>query len=146
MAGCTIQHHDRKLLVTGFDSYYIYLLYSQIKGCWQSERYIGSGKDNDITDRGRKGGSLIKLFQEIIKFSFFWQVFNDPIHGHIELHPLMVKVIDTPQFQRLRYLKQLGKYYHHTKHIHFSSVGVCVCVCVCVCTRRCRYVCAHSAN
>ena len=39
------------------------------------------------------------------------QVFNDPIHGHIELHPLMVKIIDTPQFQRLRYIKQLGGSY-----------------------------------
>ena len=38
------------------------------------------------------------------------QVFNDPIHGHIELHPLMVKIIDTPQFQRLRYIKQLGEW------------------------------------
>ncbi|CAI8021437.1 Deoxynucleoside triphosphate triphosphohydrolase SAMHD1, partial [Geodia barretti] len=38
------------------------------------------------------------------------QVFNDPVHGHIELHPLMVKFIDTPQFQRLRYIKQLGGY------------------------------------
>ena len=39
------------------------------------------------------------------------QVFNDPIHGHIELHPLCVKIIDTPQFQRLRFLKQLGSCY-----------------------------------
>uniref|UniRef100_A0A8C6U766 HD domain-containing protein n=1 Tax=Neogobius melanostomus TaxID=47308 RepID=A0A8C6U766_9GOBI len=30
------------------------------------------------------------------------QVFNDPIHGHMEFHPLLVKIIDTPQFQRLR--------------------------------------------
>ena len=37
------------------------------------------------------------------------KVFNDPIHGHIDLHPLLVKVIDTPQFQRLRHIKQLGK-------------------------------------
>ena len=35
------------------------------------------------------------------------QVFNDPIHGHIELHPLMVWIIGTPQFQRLRHIKQL---------------------------------------
>ena len=40
-----------------------------------------------------------------------FQVFNDPIHGHIELHPLCVRIIDTPQFQRLRYLKQLGSCY-----------------------------------
>ena len=38
----------------------------------------------------------------------FGQVFNDPIHGHIELDPLCVMMIDTPQFQRLRRLKQLG--------------------------------------
>jgi HD superfamily phosphohydrolase len=36
------------------------------------------------------------------------KVFNDPIHGHIEFHPLLVKIIDTPQFQRLRNIKQLG--------------------------------------
>ena len=39
------------------------------------------------------------------------QVFNDPIHGHIELHPLMVWIIGTPQFQRLRHIKQLGGTY-----------------------------------
>ncbi|RXN09276.1 deoxynucleoside triphosphate triphosphohydrolase SAMHD1-like protein [Labeo rohita] len=37
-----------------------------------------------------------------------YQIFNDPIHGQIELHPLLVKIIDTPQFQRLRHIKQLG--------------------------------------
>lgn len=40
------------------------------------------------------------------------KVFNDPIHGHIALHPLLVKVIDTPQFQRLRHIKQLGGVYY----------------------------------
>ncbi|ESO82808.1 hypothetical protein LOTGIDRAFT_61530, partial [Lottia gigantea] len=55
-------------------------------------------------------------------------VFNDPIHGHIELHPLCVKIIDTPQFQRLRYLKQLGACYFvypgatHNRFEH--SIGV----------------------
>ncbi|KAF4118065.1 hypothetical protein G5714_000116 [Onychostoma macrolepis] len=39
------------------------------------------------------------------------KIFNDPIHGHIELHPLLVKIIDTPQFQRLRHIKQLGGTY-----------------------------------
>lgn len=42
---------------------------------------------------------------------FVLQVFNDPIHGHIELHPLLVRFIDTPQFQRLRHIKQLGGTY-----------------------------------
>ncbi|XP_016118316.1 deoxynucleoside triphosphate triphosphohydrolase SAMHD1-like [Sinocyclocheilus grahami] len=39
------------------------------------------------------------------------KIFNDPIHGHIELHPLLVKITDTPQFQRLRRIKQLGGTY-----------------------------------
>uniref|UniRef100_A0A8C2B4K7 HD domain-containing protein n=1 Tax=Cyprinus carpio TaxID=7962 RepID=A0A8C2B4K7_CYPCA len=43
-------------------------------------------------------------------------IFNDPIHGHIELHPLLVKMIDTPQFQRLRHIKQLG-----TKHLVYPG-------------------------
>ncbi|XP_052230666.1 deoxynucleoside triphosphate triphosphohydrolase SAMHD1-like isoform X2 [Dreissena polymorpha] len=57
------------------------------------------------------------------------KVFNDPIHGHIELHPLCVKIIDTPQFQRLRFIKQLGVSYFvypgasHNRFEH--SIGVC---------------------
>ncbi len=59
------------------------------------------------------------------------QVFNDPIHGHIELHPLLLCFIDTPQFQRLRHIKQLGGAYlvfpgaSHNRFEH--SVG-CVCM------------------
>eukprot|EP00105_Crassostrea_gigas_P000726 XP_011412641.1 PREDICTED: deoxynucleoside triphosphate triphosphohydrolase SAMHD1 [Crassostrea gigas] len=57
------------------------------------------------------------------------KVFNDPIHGHIEIHPLCVKIIDTPQFQRLRSIKQLGgKYfvYPGASHNRFEhSLGVC---------------------
>eukprot|EP00066_Takifugu_rubripes_P030702 XP_011619968.1 PREDICTED: deoxynucleoside triphosphate triphosphohydrolase SAMHD1-like [Takifugu rubripes] len=57
------------------------------------------------------------------------KVFNDPIHGHIELHPLLIKIIDTPQFQRLRNIKQLGGTYFvfpgasHNRFEH--SIGVC---------------------
>eukprot|EP00428_Durinskia_dybowskii_P086143 CAMPEP_0170418732 /NCGR_PEP_ID=MMETSP0117_2-20130122/34422_1 /TAXON_ID=400756 /ORGANISM="Durinskia baltica, Strain CSIRO CS-38" /LENGTH=601 /DNA_ID=CAMNT_0010677035 /DNA_START=92 /DNA_END=1897 /DNA_ORIENTATION=+ len=40
------------------------------------------------------------------------KVFNDPIHGHIELSGLCVKIIDTPQFQRLRDISQLGGVYY----------------------------------
>ena len=55
-------------------------------------------------------------------------VINDPIHGHIELHPLLLRIIDTPQFQRLRDIKQLGK---------MGKRCVCVCVCVSVCVCMC---------
>ncbi|XP_068453889.1 deoxynucleoside triphosphate triphosphohydrolase SAMHD1-like [Clinocottus analis] len=56
------------------------------------------------------------------------KVFNDPIHGTILLHPLLVKIIDTPHFQRLRYIKQLGGCYFvypgasHNRFEH--SIGV----------------------
>jgi HD superfamily phosphohydrolase len=57
------------------------------------------------------------------------KIFNDPIHGHIELTQEDVQVIDTPQFQRLRELKQLGVTYYvypgasHNRFEH--SIGVC---------------------
>ncbi|XP_030279786.1 deoxynucleoside triphosphate triphosphohydrolase SAMHD1 [Sparus aurata] len=57
------------------------------------------------------------------------KVFNDPIHGHLELHPLLIKIIDTPQFQRLRNLKQLGGTYYvfpgasHNRFEHCIGVG-----------------------
>ncbi|XP_030645126.1 deoxynucleoside triphosphate triphosphohydrolase SAMHD1-like [Chanos chanos] len=56
-------------------------------------------------------------------------IFNDPIHGHIEMHPLFVKIIDTPHFQRLRNIKQLGGgyfVYPGASHNRFEhSIGVC---------------------
>ncbi|XP_065817363.1 deoxynucleoside triphosphate triphosphohydrolase SAMHD1-like isoform X7 [Labrus bergylta] len=57
------------------------------------------------------------------------KVFNDPIHGHMELHPLLIEIIDTPQFQRLRLIKQLGGVYSvypgasHNRFEHSIGVG-----------------------
>lgn len=63
------------------------------------------------------------------------QIFNDPIHGHIEIPPLCVKIIDTPQFQRLRSIKQLGGTYfvypgashnrfeHYIGFVSYSCLG-----------------------
>lgn len=36
------------------------------------------------------------------------EIFNDMIHGTMELSSVSVEVMDTPVFQRLRHLKQLG--------------------------------------
>uniref|UniRef100_A0A3B5LS03 Deoxynucleoside triphosphate triphosphohydrolase SAMHD1 n=1 Tax=Xiphophorus couchianus TaxID=32473 RepID=A0A3B5LS03_9TELE len=63
------------------------------------------------------------------KFRGSLLVFNDPIHGHVELHPLLIKIIDTPQFQRLRNIKQLGGTYYvfpgasHNRFEHSIGVG-----------------------
>uniref|UniRef100_A0A8C7X5B6 HD domain-containing protein n=1 Tax=Oryzias sinensis TaxID=183150 RepID=A0A8C7X5B6_9TELE len=63
-----------------------------------------------------------------LKQTMFDFVFNDSIHGHVELHPLLVQIIDTPQFQRLRYIKQLGGgyfVYPGASHNRFEhSIGV----------------------
>jgi HD superfamily phosphohydrolase len=40
------------------------------------------------------------------------KVFNDPIHGHIDLSSITTCVIDTPQFQRMRDISQLGGTYY----------------------------------
>ncbi|XP_026189184.1 deoxynucleoside triphosphate triphosphohydrolase SAMHD1-like [Mastacembelus armatus] len=71
--------------------------------------------EQHLKDMGiRQIGDRLKILDSIRKL---WQitaqgkVFNDPIHGHIELHPLLIKIIDTPQFQRLRNIRQLGGAY-----------------------------------
>lgn len=57
------------------------------------------------------------------------KVINDPVHGHITLPDYCVEIVDTPQFQRLRELKQMGAAYFvfpgasHNRFEH--SVGVC---------------------
>ncbi|XP_028676385.1 deoxynucleoside triphosphate triphosphohydrolase SAMHD1-like isoform X1 [Erpetoichthys calabaricus] len=58
-----------------------------------------------------------------------YKVFKDSVHGLITLHPLLVKIVDTPQFQRLRSIKQLGvgyRVYPGASHNRFEhSLGVC---------------------
>ena len=40
------------------------------------------------------------------------KVIKDPVHDYIELHPAAVLIVDTPEFQRLRDLGQLGGVYY----------------------------------
>ncbi|XP_052816720.1 deoxynucleoside triphosphate triphosphohydrolase SAMHD1-like [Mya arenaria] len=70
-----------------------------------------------------------KFIEDVTKDTSHHKIVNDPIHGHIKLHPLCVKIIDTPEFQRLRFIKQLGNgyfVYPGASHNRFEhSLGVC---------------------
>ncbi|KAF8931770.1 SAM domain and HD [Haplosporangium gracile] len=58
---------------------------------------------------------------------------NDPIHGHVLLDADTLSCIDTPQFQRLRDLKQLGSAYYvfpGATHKRFESLDIQTARCV----------------
>mgnify|MGYP003351907598 CR=1 FL=1 len=50
----------------------------------------------------------IKLDLSIDDLLNDYKIINDIIHGSINLSKLAMMIIDTPEFQRLRYLKQLS--------------------------------------
>ncbi|EIE24922.1 hypothetical protein COCSUDRAFT_14348 [Coccomyxa subellipsoidea C-169] len=56
------------------------------------------------------------------------QLFNDPVHNHFRLDPVSMKIVDTPQFQRLADLKQLGCTYYvfrgasHARQFPFACI------------------------
>ncbi|KAH9490948.1 SAM domain and HD [Bulinus truncatus] len=86
-------------------------------------------KDTDCWDIITKLKKLktVRVFNMDVKKES--KIFNDPIHGHIVLHPVCLAIIDTPEFQRLRNIKQLGMCYYvypgasHNRFEH--SLGVC---------------------
>jgi hypothetical protein len=74
------------------------------------------------------------------------KIMNDGLHGHMHMPTYCIDFIDTPQFQRLRDLKQLGTSYYGTHarifpflactHVVLSSLSLSVCVCVCARAHR----------
>lgn len=62
-------------------------------------------------------------------FVSFYNVIFFSIHGHIEIPEVAVAIIDTPQFQRLRFIKQVGGCHFvypdatHTRFQHCLGVG-----------------------
>ncbi|KAG9105682.1 hypothetical protein FRC07_009124 [Ceratobasidium sp. 392] len=52
------------------------------------------------------------LSQTSSTFDGYTRQFKDPVHDYIEIPPYLSCIVDTPQFQRLRELKQLGSAYY----------------------------------
>ncbi len=52
--------------------------------------------------------SSSQILEEKSKRRTKCKVINDPIHGLMELSAALFDIIDTPEYQRLRDLKQLG--------------------------------------
>ncbi|XP_033009135.1 deoxynucleoside triphosphate triphosphohydrolase SAMHD1-like isoform X2 [Lacerta agilis] len=104
--------------------------------CFREKNIAGSSflylTESELEEMGIETGvrqNLLNCLSKLVQRHVdIMKVFNDPIHGHIEMHPLLVRIIDTPQFQRLRYIKQLGGCYYvfpgasHNRFEH--SLGV----------------------
>jgi HD superfamily phosphohydrolase len=112
------------IIIVIHDFLYCYYLFLKINffvmtNCIKKMSIIGSPK-TPVSDRGYLGKTLdAPAFKTI----------NDPIHGHIRLDKDIMSFIDTPQFQRLRDLKQLGSCYFvypGASHNRFEHcIGVC---------------------
>ena len=66
-------------------------------------------KDDGFFDESTPKKSRQNSPSESRQLFSFPKIFQDSVHGPISLDPLLVAIIDTPQFQRLRDIKQLGK-------------------------------------
>lgn len=90
------------------------LVMIQISGAQKSDR--NTSQTVVATDYNETLRSHKTYFASVTSLKFIFcrpnilppKVFNCPIHGHIKLSCLSVKVMDTPQFQRLRDISQLG--------------------------------------
>ena len=67
----------------------------------------GNGNTNEDTDQNTDEDTDENTDEDTDEDT----IFNDPIHGFIKLHPLLVAIIHTPEFQRLKDIKQLGLCY-----------------------------------
>ncbi|XP_029013290.1 deoxynucleoside triphosphate triphosphohydrolase SAMHD1-like [Betta splendens] len=84
--------------------------------------------DEDLKGMGITDAKERLKYLNVIRNKNQHKVINDPIHGTIKLHPLLIRIIDTHQFQRLRNMKQLGGasfVYPGACHTRFEhSIGV----------------------
>ena len=72
-------------------------------------RSPSKSRRSSLSQSSEEGSSSGKLSPRKLS-SFSAKIFQDSVHGSIMFHPLLVAIIDTPQFQRLRDVKQLGMF------------------------------------
>lgn len=68
----------------------------------KSQRISASSSTSSTDEEGGAGKYQSSTVKKQAK------LFQDSVHGAIMIEPLLVAIIDSPQFQRLRDLKQLG--------------------------------------
>lgn len=91
------------------------IVFFWLDGLAGTERVLGGRPtESDSKERFRTWTKLTGKMISIPSGSRmnYSKTINDPIHGHLELDDICVSVIDTPQFQRLRELKQTGVAYY----------------------------------
>ncbi|KAJ4462545.1 putative Deoxynucleoside triphosphate triphosphohydrolase SAMHD1 [Paratrimastix pyriformis] len=84
-----------------------------------------------LSRRGQRKNAMSQCLSQSFRYPTprEGKLINDPIHGHITIDPFCMSVIDTPEFQRLRDLKQLGTSYFvfpgasHNRFEHSLGVG-----------------------
>ena len=89
---------------------------------------LAAGAPMERTSSLRREGTIFLERMQSERSKQECRIHNDYVHGAIEMGPLESRIIDTPQFQRLDALSQLGtaKYvYRGAKHTRFEhSLGV----------------------
>ena len=92
-------------------SYKIILLHSCMVCYLEKEKGSGGTTETEkhviLNIPCQIAGIIIFIISSILNFIII-QLINDAIHGPIELSPLLYQIINTPEFHRLKDLRQLG--------------------------------------